>query len=133
MLIQANLPKKLWAEAINTATYIRNRCPTGPLNDQTLYEVWNGAKPSVRHRRRFGCKAYMLDKRPTKGKFDPKSIECIFVGYSNESKAYRIWDVSSNKIIQSRDVRFVNNFVNTAEFKEEYNILNLDLKNPEWH
>lgn len=50
----------------------------------------------------------MLNKAG-KGKFDQRSIECIFVGYSTESKAYRLWDSVSQKIRRSRDVRFVKN------------------------
>jgi len=68
MILQVGLPLHFWAKAINTAPYIR----------------------SVKHFRTFGCKAYALNKTPTKKKFEPRSNECIFLGYSHESKAYRL-------------------------------------------
>lgn len=77
------------------------------LKNQTPYEIWFGIKPTVTHLRSFGCKAHMLDKTPNKDKLDPKSIACIFVGYSSSSKAYRLWNPTSRKILSSRDVKFL--------------------------
>ncbi|CAK9821558.1 Retrovirus-related Pol polyprotein from transposon TNT 1-94 [Anthophora retusa] len=51
----------------------------------------------------------MLDKT-IRGKFDQKLVECIFVSYSTESKAYRLWDPESQKIRQSRDAKFIDDF-----------------------
>ena len=70
LLIQSGLPPSFWAEAVSTANYIRNRCPTKRLNGRTPYEEWHGNVPSVEHFKEFGCKAYCLDKTPTKGKFE---------------------------------------------------------------
>ncbi|CAK9827482.1 Retrovirus-related Pol polyprotein from transposon TNT 1-94 [Anthophora retusa] len=109
MLLQSNLPPKFWAEAILTATYLRNRCPSKSLNGETPHKKWTGKVPTAAHFQIFGAKAYMLDKT-VKGKFDQKSVECIFVGYSTESKAYRLWDPESQKIRRSRDVKFIDDF-----------------------
>lgn len=62
--------------------------------------------------RTFGCKAFALDKTPNKNKFEPKAKECIFVEYSCESTAYRLWDPISKKIIRSRDVKFIEDSIN---------------------
>lgn len=56
LLFQSGLPSKFWAEAVNTANYIRNRCPTRSLGGKTPYEYWNGEIPDVSHRREFGAK-----------------------------------------------------------------------------
>ncbi|XP_076686075.1 uncharacterized protein LOC143378147 [Andrena cerasifolii] len=45
LLMQAELPITLWAEAIGTAAYIRNRCPTTANQETTPHEVWTGEKP----------------------------------------------------------------------------------------
>ena len=47
LLMQANLPDYMWAEAINTANYLRNRCPTSSLGGKTPYEFWHDKKPEV--------------------------------------------------------------------------------------
>jgi hypothetical protein len=107
MLHNTNLPYSFWAEAINTATYIRNRCISRALNDKhtTLEEIWTGRKPNVKHLRIFGCDAYMITNE-YRHKFEPKATKCILVGYSIESKAYRLWNNEKQRIIISRDVKF---------------------------
>jgi hypothetical protein len=112
LLLQSKLPESFWAEAINCAAYIRNRCPTKGVNEnKTPYERFFGYKPTVSYFKIFGQKCFVLNKR-SKGKFDPRSQEHIFIGYSNESKAYRLWNKNSRKIIISRDVRFIDEFEN---------------------
>lgn len=60
LLIQANLPDYMWAEAINTANYLRNRCPISSLNGKTPYEAWYDKLPEVNHLKEFGSKAHCL-------------------------------------------------------------------------
>lgn len=117
MLIQSGLPRTFWAEAILTAVYIRNRCPSRSLDGKLPHEIWTGKIPTAIHFQIFGTKAHMLDKSKHV-KFDQKTIECIFVGYSTESKVYRLWDPKSRKIRKSRDVTFINNFENQQKFEE---------------
>ena len=108
LLLESGLPDTFWAEAVQTANYIRNRCPSKSLkNNVTPYEIWHKEKPDVSNFRKFGCKAFLLDKTPTLGKFTPRSKECIFLGYSNEAKAYRLWDPNSRKLLTGRDVKFL--------------------------
>lgn len=57
MMVHAGFKEYLWAEAVNTAAYIRNRCPTRQLESRTPYEVRFGREPNVRHLRTFGVYA----------------------------------------------------------------------------
>ncbi|TGZ46672.1 hypothetical protein DBV15_10944 [Temnothorax longispinosus] len=107
MLVQSGLPMTLWAEAINTAAFLRNRCPTKALEGRTPLEEWIGTKPDVSFLRMFGCKAFALQKGPGVTKLDPKGHEFVMVGYDSESKAYRLWERGTRRIIKSRDVRFI--------------------------
>lgn len=91
MLQQSGLPQSLWAEAVNTATYIRNRCPTKCLNDKTPIEAWTNKKPYVGFFHIFGSKTIALNKGPKRGKFLRKGDEYTLIGYSDEAKAYRLW------------------------------------------
>jgi len=106
ILLQGNLPQSLWAEAINAATYIRNRCATKTLNDKTPFEAWSERKPYVGFFKVIGSKAIVLDKTRRRGKFQPKGDEYVLVGYSEESKAYRLWKPGTRTVIKARDVRF---------------------------
>ena len=59
------------------------------------------------HLRRIGSKSFVLNKKPGKGKWEPRSEEYVLVGYSKESKAHRLWKGGTRKIIKSRDVQFI--------------------------
>ncbi|XP_074351679.1 uncharacterized protein LOC141690813 [Apium graveolens] len=106
LLIEKNVPRKFWAEAVNWAIYILNRCPTSSVKEMTPEEAWCGVKPSVEHLRVFGClaHAHVLDARRTK--LEAKSHCCVFFGASEETKAHRLYDATSKKIIISQDVVF---------------------------
>jgi len=106
IMLQANFPKSMWAEAVNAATYLRNRCATKSLNGMTPFEAWSRKKPYVGFLRTIGSKVIMLNKGQSRGKFQPKGDEYILVGYSEESKAYRLWKPGTKKAIKARDVKF---------------------------
>lgn len=72
MLIKSNVPKGLWAEAVNTAVFLRNRCPSRANNSITPYELWSGRKPNVKFLRVFGSHVTFLKKGSGISKFDPK-------------------------------------------------------------
>jgi hypothetical protein len=91
---------------ILTANHIRNRCPSRSLEGEIPFKMWTGRTPIVSYFRKFGTTAFALDKTPGKGKFDSRSKKCIFIGYSVQSKAYRLWDPEARKVIRSRDVTF---------------------------
>ena len=80
LLIQSNLSPSFWGEAINTANYIRNRCPTNSLNGKTPFEMWTGKIPYVGYFREFGCPVYSLNREPNKKKFEERSKKGIFDG-----------------------------------------------------
>ena len=62
---------------------------------------------SVTHMRVFGCVAYAHVLDQLRKKLDSKGEKCIFIGYSEESKAYRLYNPSTKKFIVSRDVQFI--------------------------
>ncbi|KAH9292781.1 hypothetical protein KI387_042034, partial [Taxus chinensis] len=104
MLSTAKLEDQFWAEAVQTAVYLLNRAPTKILQNRTPEEVWTGRKPSIHHLRVFGCTAYMHVPDEKRKKIDPKTLPCLFLGYSTTSKAYRLMDPETKKIYESRDV-----------------------------
>ena len=117
MLSHAGLPKSFWAEAIATAAYIRNRMPTAAIReDKTPYEKWYGRKPDVSNLRVFGCMAYAHIPESQRKKLDKKSEKLRFVGYSIQSKGYRLFD-ENQKVIVRRDVVFNETDFGQAEEK----------------
>ena len=89
MISHAKLPNHFWAEAIATASYIRNRTPTSAIKEMmTPYERWYGKKPCINHLKVFGCIAYSHVPDAQRQKLDKKSKKVRFCGYSRESKGY---------------------------------------------
>ena len=107
MLYAANLDHSFWCEAVCTAVYLKNRSPTKALDNVTPYELWHGKKPSLDHLRTFGCKAYSHISKERRGKLDAKALECIFIGYTESSQIYRLYDPVARMIYESRDVKFI--------------------------
>lgn len=97
----------LWAEAINSATYIRNRCPTKAHENSTPEEEWTGRKPYIGFMRKIGSRVTALTKGYRRNKFESKGKEYVLVGYSTEAKAYRLWERGARTVVNKRDVRFV--------------------------
>ena len=93
MLVASGLPRNFWAEALNTSCYIINRCMIRSILNKTPYELFKGRKPNIMHLRVFGCKCFVHNKgKDALGKFDPRSDEAIFLGYSSHSKAYKVFN-----------------------------------------
>jgi len=106
MLIARDVPKQYWPEAVNLATHILNRCPTTALANITPENAWQNRTPSVQHFKVFGCIGHVHLPNASRKKLDNKSIKCVFMGISEESKAFRMYDPETQKIIISRDVIF---------------------------
>ncbi|MCH92472.1 retrovirus-related pol polyprotein from transposon tnt 1-94 [Trifolium medium] len=106
MLSDKNVPKKFWPENVKWAVYVLNRSPTMSVKNVTPEEAWSGMKPSVKHFKVFGCLAFVHIPDVQRKKLDNKSIKCVHLGVSEESKAYKLYSPIDKKIIISRDVVF---------------------------
>ncbi|WJX83571.1 hypothetical protein P8452_66227 [Trifolium repens] len=106
MMHETKLAKYFWAEAVNTACYIQNRIYIRPILNKTTYELFKGRKPNISYFHQFGCTCYILNNKAYKRKFDAKACKGIFIGYSERSKAYRVYNSETNTVEESIHVRF---------------------------
>ncbi|KAL8112021.1 hypothetical protein AgCh_019649 [Apium graveolens] len=107
MLQDAKLPTSFWEEAVNTACYTQNIYLINKAHGKSPYSIISKRKPTVKHLHVFGSKCYILkDNSEYVGKFDSKVFEAIFVGYSLERTAYKVYVTDQKKIIESTDVIF---------------------------
>ena len=90
---------------MNTSCHIGNRIFFRVGTKKTAYEIWNGKKPRVKYFRVFGSKCYILNDRENLGKFDAKSDEIIFLGYSTTSQAYRVFNKRTKIVMESINVK----------------------------
>ncbi|GJS06055.1 zf-CCHC domain-containing protein [Tanacetum coccineum] len=106
MLNEQSLPQKFWCNAVDTSTYILNRILIRAILGKTPYEILRGRKPTLDYFRVFGSKCFILNTKDYLTKFDPKSCEGVFLGYSQNSKAYIILNKHTRKIEESLNVTF---------------------------
>nr|GFB76165.1 retrovirus-related Pol polyprotein from transposon TNT 1-94 [Tanacetum cinerariifolium] len=92
MLTFANLPLFLWAKSIATACFTQNRSIIHKLFDKTPYELINKRKPNIKFFRVFGCRCYLLSDYEDVGKLKAKGDIGVFVDYSKEFAAFRIYN-----------------------------------------
>ena len=76
------------------------------LVDKTPHEVWSGRKPSIGHLRVFGCDTFMHVPKEKRRNIDNKAEKCIFFGYKDGVKGYKLWNPLTRKIVYNRDVVF---------------------------
>ena len=78
-----------------------------PILNKTPYELFKGRKPNIMHLRIFGCKCYVHNNgKDVLEKFDPRSDDVIFLGYSSHSKAYKVFNKRTLCVEESVHVLF---------------------------
>ncbi|KAI3719075.1 hypothetical protein L6452_19965 [Arctium lappa] len=112
LLADSKLPITFWTEAVNTACYVQNRVLVVKPKNKTPYELLNNRKPFIGFFKPFGCPCTILNTKTHLGKFDSKSDDGFLVGYSSQSKAYRVFNSSSRKIEESDNVKCNENTTN---------------------
>ncbi|GJX88890.1 retrovirus-related pol polyprotein from transposon TNT 1-94 [Tanacetum coccineum] len=103
---EQSLPQKFWCNTVDASTYILNRILIRVIFGKTPYELLRGRKPTLDYFRVFGSKCFILNTKDYLTKFDPKSYEGVFFGYSQNSKAYIILNKHTMKIEESLNVTF---------------------------
>ncbi|GJZ06102.1 putative ribonuclease H-like domain-containing protein [Tanacetum coccineum] len=106
MLADSKLPTTFWAEAINTACYVQNKVLVVKPHNKTPYELFHGRTPNLSFIRPFGCSYTIFNTIDHLGKFDGKADKGFFVGYSLNSKAFRVFNSRTRIVEENLHIRF---------------------------
>ncbi|GJY47522.1 putative ribonuclease H-like domain-containing protein [Tanacetum coccineum] len=106
MLIFSKTLKFMWAEAIATACFSQNRSIVHTRHNKTPYELIRGRKPNVQYFHVFGSLCYLTSDRDDLGKIKPKADIGIFIGYSESSREFHIYNHRTKKIMEMIHVKF---------------------------
>ena len=87
------------------ACYLVNRSPSSGIDFKTPIEMWSGRAANYSDLKIFGCPSFAHVKQ---GKLEPRALKCVFLGYPEGVKGYRLWctDLKPPRCIVSRDVIF---------------------------
>ena len=99
MLRFKSLQNKFWGLVLSCVAYIVNSVPTKTLTNITPKEAWSYKKPHIGYFKVFVCIAWAHIPNEKRKKLEPKSHKCLFMGYSEESKAYRLYDSTTNRYL----------------------------------
>nr|GEW06232.1 retrovirus-related Pol polyprotein from transposon TNT 1-94 [Tanacetum cinerariifolium] len=105
MLVDSKLHTTFWAKAVNTACYVQNRVLLTKPHNKTPYELLHGRTPALSFMRPFGCHVTILNTIDQLGKFDGKANEGFFVGYSLNSKAFRVFNSKTRIVEETLHIR----------------------------
>ena len=120
MLSHSGLSYAYWAEAVATATYLRNRMVSAAIKSgQTPYQLWYGKKPNLEHIRVFGCTVYVHIPDRDHKKLDKKAQKLRFIGYTETAGNYKVWDDKKQKCYVCHDVIFNENDFSTSSDTSE--------------
>ncbi|GKA36987.1 retrovirus-related pol polyprotein from transposon TNT 1-94 [Tanacetum coccineum] len=106
MLSASKLPLSFWAEAVATACYTQNRSIIISSHGKTAYHIINDRKPSIKHLHIFGCICYITRDGENLDKMKEKGDPCVMVGYSTQSKGYRVYNKRTRLIVESIHIKF---------------------------
>jgi hypothetical protein len=105
MLHYKSVPTEWWAEAVSTAVYLINRSTNTQHTTAKPYELDFKVKPTLEHLRVFGSHGYVHTDKAKRTKLEPKSFRCILLGYAENVKGYRVFDLDASKVKVVRSVK----------------------------
>nr|GEW59614.1 copia protein [Tanacetum cinerariifolium] len=114
MLADLFLPATFWAEAVNTACYVLNRVLVTKPQNKTPYELLTGKQLIISYLRPSRCHVTILNTIDQLGKFDGKSDSSFLVGYSLNSKSFRVYNFETKRVKENMHVNFLENKPNVA-------------------
>nr|GFA34921.1 putative ribonuclease H-like domain-containing protein [Tanacetum cinerariifolium] len=106
MLADSKLPTIFWPEAVNTACYVQNIVLVVKPHNKTSYELFHGKTPTLSFMRPSRCSVTILHTIDHLGKFNAKADECFFVGYSLNSKAFKVFNSRTRIVEENLRIRF---------------------------
>lgn len=106
ILSHAHMPPQYWDDAFSTACYLINHMPTSVLKNRSPFELLFKCKPDCTFLRTFGCACWPNLRPYNSNKLQPRSLECLFLGYSPHHKGYKCLHLPTKRLYISRDVVF---------------------------
>nr|GFC17455.1 hypothetical protein [Tanacetum cinerariifolium] len=106
MLIYAQAPLFLWAEAVATTCFTQNHSIICLRHGKTPYELLHSKLPDLSFFYVFGALCYPTNDSENSVKLQPKADIGIFMGYAPTKKAFRIYNRWTKRIVETIHIDF---------------------------
>ena len=106
MMKAKSMPARFYGETVTTTVFILNHAPTKSLKGKTPFEAWYGRKPSLSFHQTFDCIGHVKKTKPILTKLEDRSTLMVFLGYTEGTKVYRLYNPCGDKVLVSCDVVF---------------------------
>ena len=108
LMTRSGVPRRLWTTAFSTAAVLRNvlHNPVCGTNGGSPYQTVHATAPDLSVLREYGCTVYVTTPPSDQHKFEPKARRMVFVGYSENSPGYVVYNQSTGRFLISRHVQF---------------------------
>lgn len=110
MFFHSHTPMKYWVHAFNNVVYVINRLPTKIVDEKSPFELLFSSTLNYNNFHPLGCCVFPCIRDFAANKFEPRSLPCIFLGYSSSHKGFRCFDPASFRIYITRHVKFDENY-----------------------
>ncbi|RVW98311.1 Retrovirus-related Pol polyprotein from transposon RE1 [Vitis vinifera] len=129
LLFHSHVPPRYWVDAFSTATYIINRLLLPVLGGLSPFEVLFGKSPNYENFHPFGCRVYPCLRDYAPHKFSPRSLPCIFLGYSSSHKGFRCFDTTTSRTYITWHARLDEHFFPFSNTSSATSIADIGLSN----
>ena len=109
MLVENDVYKIFWREAVNTLVYTMNIIQVRKDTKKTTYELWFDQSLTIKYFRIFGSKCY-IKRDDDIGKIYARSGKGMFLDYSLKRKAYACYNQWTKTIMESKNMRIDEKF-----------------------
>ncbi|CAI7845909.1 unnamed protein product [Closterium sp. NIES-54] len=108
LLGRAGLPDPFWVTALRQVTLVKNRVLATVGNKQWVpYTKWYRSAPAVNMLRAYGCMVVFHVPKEKRGKLEASGRWGVHLGLAKDHKGWLIWDLTSQQLTVSRDVKFL--------------------------
>jgi hypothetical protein len=105
-MLHASIPHQHWPEIFESVIFIINQLPSSAISFQIPFQLLFKKTPDYQFFKVLGCRCYPYTRPYAAHKLEPRSIDCVFLGYSSLYKGYKCLDLTTNRVYIFRHVIF---------------------------
>lgn len=104
LLTAGHVPRRFWYHSIPHSVFLINRMPSRVFDMMSPFQKLFNKQPKIASLKIFGCSIYPYLRPYNTHKLQPRSTQCVFLGYSLGYKGAMCYNIMTRKLLVSRHV-----------------------------